>query len=170
MRRPDIWLAVIRIVVGLWFFKSVWSKMTWTLAGGVLPLPSVSERWIGFLPTRLAEYAAGSPPDWYKAFLVDTAIPNSELFAKLTAIGEVLVGLGLTLGLLTVLSSLGALWLILNYFIASFGGGLNPQGFHILLIACMLVFIAARAGRTLGLDGWLLRRSPRSFLARLNLS
>ena len=169
MRHSDVWLAVIRIVVGLWFAKSIVSKLTWSLAAGVLPVPSVSERWINFMPTRLQEYVEAGPPAWYKSFLVNTAIPNGELFAQLTAIGEVLVGIGLTLGLLTVLSSLGGLWLILNYFIASWGGGLNPQGFHILLITSMIVFIAARAGRRLGLDGWILRRYPRSPLASLKL-
>ena len=170
MWRPDLALAVIRVVVGLWFLKSIVSKISWTLWAGVLPLPSVSERWIGFLPLRLAEFVESGPPEWYRAFLVNTAIPNSETFAKLTAVGEVLVGLGLTFGFLTVLASIGGLWLILNYFVASIGAGLNPQGFHILLVACFVLFIAARAGRTLGLDGWLLRRNPRSLLARLHLS
>ncbi|MFN2431984.1 MAG: DoxX family protein [Gemmatimonadota bacterium] len=170
MRRPDVALALIRVVVGLWFFKSVWSKLTWSLAGGFLPIPTVSQRWIGFLPTRLAEYVENGAPGWYKSFLVNTALPNGELFAKLTAVGEVLVGVGLLFGILTVLASLGGLWLILNYFIASLGGGLNPQGFHVLLITCFLVFILTRAGRRLGFDGWLLRNHPRSFLARLHLS
>jgi uncharacterized membrane protein YphA (DoxX/SURF4 family) len=108
-------------------------------------------------------------PDFYREFLTNTAIPNSKLYAQLTAIGEVGVGLSLTFGLLTILGSVGALWLIANYLLASWGGGLNPNGFHILLIACMLAFIAARAGRTWGLDGWLRRRHPDSLLARVPL-
>lgn len=170
MKGADRGLAAIRIVVGFWFLKSIVSKFSWTLWAGVLPLPSVSERWIGFLPERLAEYAGGNPPAWYDEFLTGTAIPNSELLARLTAIGEVAVGIGLFFGFLTVLAALGGLWLIANYFVASLGLGFNQQGFHVLLIGCMVVFIAARAGRTWGLDGWLLRRHPRSFLARLGLS
>lgn len=170
MRHPDLGLVLVRVVVGLWFLKSIWSKFTWTLVGGFLPVPAVSERWIGFMPTRLEEYVQSGPPDWYKHFLLQTAIPNGETFAKLTATGEVLVGIGITFGILTVLASLGGLWLIGNYAIASLGGGLNPQGFHILLITCFVVFILVRAGRRLGFDGWLLRNHPRSLLARLHLS
>ncbi len=155
MRGPARGLAAIRIVTGLWFLKSISTKITWTLAGGILPLPAVSERWIGFLPERLTEYAQSGPPAWYHAFLVGTAIPNGALFAKLTAVGEILVGLSLTLGALTVLGSLGGLWLILNYLIGSWGLGLNQQGLHVMLITCFLVFIVARAGRRWGLDGWL---------------
>lgn len=169
MRHPDRWLAMLRIVVGVWFAKSITSKFTWSVAGGVIPVPRVSERWINFLPERLSEYVANNPPDWYREFLVNTAIPNSDALARATAVGEVAVGVSLTLGLLTVLGALGGLWLIVNYFLASLGAGFNTQGFHVLLMACMIAFIAARAGRTWGLDGWLRRRYPRSILARLHL-
>lgn len=170
MRRPDAGLAALRIVVGVWFAKSLAAKLTWTLWAGMLPVPRVSDRWVNFLARRLAEYAGSDPPAWYKAFLLNTAIPHHTLFAHLTAIGEIAVGIGLTLGFLTVLASLGGLWLVVNYFIATLGLGFNQEGFHVLLIACMVLFILARAGRTWGLDGWLLRRRPTSRLARLGLS
>lgn len=166
MRRADRWLALVRIVVGFWFAKGLATKLSWTLVGGILPFPSVSQRWINFLPERLAEWVASGPPGWYESFLVNAAIPNSTAFAKVTAWGEILVGIGLMLGLFTVLASLGGLWLILNYFVAAMGSGFNQQGFHVLLIACFVAFIAARAGRTWGLDGWLLRHRPRSRLVR----
>src|SRR2546426_2146791 len=38
-------------------------------------------------------------------FLQNTVIPHSQLFAQLTAFGEVAVGLGLTAGLLTTLAA-----------------------------------------------------------------
>ena len=41
MTRPSQWLAVLRILVGLYFVKSLVTKMTVVLAGGVLPLPAV---------------------------------------------------------------------------------------------------------------------------------
>jgi thiosulfate dehydrogenase [quinone] large subunit len=167
MQRSDRWLAVVRIVVGLWFLKGILSKISWTLWAGVLPIPSVSERWIGFMPMRIAEWIESSPPEWYKDFLVGTVMPNSELFARLTAIGEILVGIGVTFGLLTVLFSAGGLWLILNYAVASLGENFNQQGLHVMLTACFLSFMGARAGRTWGLDGWLVRQYPHSLLARV---
>lgn len=161
MLHPDRWLALLRIVVGLWFLKSLATKLTIVWVAGALPLPSASERWIGFLPVRLREWAEINPLGAYRDFLLDFALPNVALFAQLTAFGEVAVGLGLTFGLLTGYASLGGLFLMANYLLASVGLPFDRQGFHLLLIACLLAFLAARAGRVWGLDGWLAERSPR---------
>ena len=167
MKDPGRWLALIRIVVGLWFLKAVMTKWSWVLVAGILPLPTVSQRWVNFLPKRLAEFASQNPIDWYKDFLVDTAIPNAKAFAALTASGEAGVGFGLTLGLLTGLSASIGLLIMANYFLASQWIGFCQQGFHILLMASMVAFLGARAGRTWGFDGWLLKRYPRSFLRKI---
>jgi thiosulfate dehydrogenase [quinone] large subunit len=158
-------LAAIRIVVGAWFLKAIVSKFTWS----EFP-PQVSERWIGFMPIRLREWLDAGPPDWYARLVLEDALRDPTTLATLTAVGEVLVGLGLLLGLLTGLASLGGLWLMVNYVLASWGTGLNQQGFHILLIACLLAFLLARAGRVWGVDGWIVRRRPESLPAKLRLS
>lgn len=170
LRSPDRWLAVLRIVVGLWFLKSAATKLTGFLALGFVPLPSASQRWVSFLPKRLLEYAETVPIDWYRDFLLNTAIPNAPLFAQLTAFGEVVVGLGLTLGLATRLTSVVGLAVMANYFLATYWVGYCQQGFHILLMACMVAFFAAQAGRTWGLDGRLIERFPNNVLARWGLA
>ena len=170
MRAPERWLAVLRIVVGIWFVKSVATKLSWSLAAGLIPVPVASPRWIAFLPRRLQEYAEGNPLDWYAGFLVDVAIPNATVFAHLTAFGEAAVGIGLTLGLLTGPASAIGLLLVVNYFLANFWMGAAQQGFHLLLLAALLAFLGARAGRVWGVDGWLARRLPASRRALLVLS
>jgi len=169
MRFPERGLAVLRIVTGLWFLKGILTKLGLVLVGGFLPLPAASDRWVATMPRLLTRYAEGNPIEGYKHFLLDTVIPQSHLFANLTAFGEVAVGVGLTFGLLTVLASLVGLSLVIAYGLATFWQSPNQQGFHIVLFACMLVFMAARAGRYWGLDGWLRSRHPRSWLARLPL-
>jgi hypothetical protein len=42
----------------------------------------------------------------------------------------------------------------------------NQQGFHLVLVSCMLVFILARAGRAWGLDGWLAWRFPGAWFTK----
>jgi len=163
MRRSDRWLALIRIGIGLWFLKAVKTKLSWFLLAGVLPLPTPSERWINFLPKRLAEFASQNPIGWYQDFLRDTAIPQAKLLASLTAFGEAGAGIGLTLGLLTSLSALVGLFIMLNYFLASSWIGFCQQGFHLLLMLCLLACLGGRAGRTWGVDGWLAKRYPRIF-------
>jgi len=157
------WLALVRIFVGLWFLKSVVTKLSWTLLGGVVPVPTASARWIGFLPKRLADMADGSAVEWYRGFLTDVAVPNSTVFAYLTAFGEVAVGLGLTLGFLTGYASCVGLLIMGNYLLATYGAGSCQQGFHALLIVSMIAFLGARAGRSWGLDGWLRQRFPQRY-------
>jgi thiosulfate dehydrogenase (quinone) large subunit len=166
MTRPAQWLAVLRIVVGLYFVKSLVTKMSVVLVGGVLPIPAVSERWLNVMPKIVARQASENPLSFYKHFLEGTVLPNSSLFAQLTAWGETVVGLGLTLGLLTGLASLVGLFLVTNYGLATQWMSPGQQGFHLVLFFLMLAFFFARAGRTWGLDGWLARQKPRFFLSR----
>jgi len=101
MNRPAQWLAVLRIVVGLYFVKSLITKMSLVWLGGVVPFPAVSERWLTVMPKIVAKQASENPLIFYKQFLEATVLPNSSLFAQMTAWGETVVGIGLTLGLLT---------------------------------------------------------------------
>jgi uncharacterized membrane protein YphA (DoxX/SURF4 family) len=155
MSSPSRWLALLRVVVGLYFFKALWTKLTIIFAGGFLPLPLVSERWIEAMPKIVAKQASENPLLFYKTFLEGSVLPNAAVFAQLTAWGETLVGFGLTFGLITGLAALGGLLLVVNYGLATQWMSSNQLGFHLVLATCMMVFFLARAGRAWGLDGWL---------------
>src|SRR3954470_21217055 len=170
MSHPAEWLAVLRIVVGLYFVKSLVTKMSFVMLGGILPLPAVSERWLTVMPKIVAKQASENPLAFYKQFLEGTVLSHSSIFAQLTAWGETVTGIGLTLGLLTGVASLVGLTLVINYGLATQWMSPGQQGFHIVLFFLMLAFIFARAGRTWGLDAWLARRRPTSFLTRRPLS
>jgi len=149
---------VLRLVVGAWFIKAVWTKLTLAYVAGVLPYPAVSPRFLAFHPKRVAEFAADNPVDWYKAFLQNTVLPHASLFATLQTYGEVVVGLGLILGLFTRLTAVIGLVLSLNYGLATQWMTFGQQGFHLLLITSMVIFLVAGAGRAWGLDAVLLPR------------
>jgi thiosulfate dehydrogenase (quinone) large subunit len=170
MSHPAEWLAVLRIGVGLYFVKSLVTKMTLIMLGGVLPIPAVSARWLEVMPKIVTKQASENPIALFKHFLEATVLTNSNLFAQLTAWGETVVGIGLTLGLLTGLASLVGLVLVINYGLATQWMSPGQQGFHLVLCLLMLAFFFARAGRTWGLDAWLARRRPQSLLARRPLS
>jgi len=159
MIAPQGWIVLLRVVVGFWFLKAVWTKLAVAWLFGVVPYPAVSPRFVGFHPRRVAEFAAGNPVEWYKSFLEGTVLPHAAVFAKLQAYGEVVVGVGLLLGLLTGLSALIGLFLALNFGLATQWMSFGQQGFHLLLVTSMIIFLGARAGRVSGLDGWLLGRA-----------
>jgi uncharacterized membrane protein YphA (DoxX/SURF4 family) len=170
MSHPSQWLALLRIVVGLYFVKSLITKMSIVLLGGVLPVPAVSERWISVMPKIVAKQASDNPVTFYKQFLEGTVLQQSSTFAQLTAWGETVTGLGLTLGLCTGIASVVGLVLVINYGLATQWMSPGQQGFHLVLFFLMLAFFFGRAGRTWGLDGWLARRWPGSILARRPIS
>lgn len=157
MIRPDRWLVLLRVVVGVWFVKAVWTKFTLAYLWDTIPYPTVSPRFLAFQPKRVAEFAAGNPVEWYKEFLERTVLPNSSVFATLQTWGEAAVGIGLILGFLTGLTALVGLFLSLNYGLASQWMSFGQQGFHVMLVTSMIVFFFTRAGRTWGLDGLILR-------------
>src|SRR6184192_1376544 len=86
MNHPDRAVALLRVVVGAWFIKAVWTKVSYGVVAGVIPYPMVSPRFIAFHPKRVAEFAAGNPIGWYRDFLQTTVLPHAELFATLQTI------------------------------------------------------------------------------------
>jgi uncharacterized membrane protein YphA (DoxX/SURF4 family) len=166
MSRPDCWLAVVRIVVGLYFAKAVYTKIGLVMLGGVIPVPGASARWINVMPTIVTKQASENPILFYKHFLENTVLTYPEAFAHLTAIGEAITGIGLTLGLCTGLASLVGLVLAANYGLATQWMSPGQQGFHLVLVTLMIAFHFARAGRTFGLDAKLWSARPKSLFAR----
>lgn len=169
MRNPERWLAVLRIAVGAWFAKAIFTKLSVTLAWGFLPVPTASDRWVHLMPVLVTKYAEGNPIGFFKDFLLTTVVPHSQLYAQLTALGEAAVGLGLLFGCLTTLASAIGLVLVVNYGLAVQWQGSAQQGFHYMLITALAVVLATRAGRHWGVDGWVRARRPGSWLARVPL-
>ena len=166
MTCPSQWLAVLRILIGFWFVKALTSKMDFVLLGGFFPFIGVEPRWLSMMPELVTKQAAENPILWYKTFLEQTVLPNSALFAQLTAWGEVLVGLSLTTGCLAGLGALGGLWLSINYGLASMHMSAASKGFHYMLVITLAVLFMVRSGRAWGLDAWIAWRWPGSLLTK----
>lgn len=166
VRAPDRWLAVLRMVVGAWFAKGVITKLGVTLAFGFLPVPGASARWTATMPKLLAKYAAENPFPFYKAYLLDTVIPNAALYADLTAFGEVFVGVSLLAGLVTPLGAVAGLGLTILYGLAVQHMSSGQLGFHVMLGPMMIAFFFSRSGRVWGVDAWLRARWPNATLVR----
>ena len=167
MRAPERWIAVQRMVVGVWFAKSILTKLGFVLIGGFLPLPAASARWESVMPKLIAKYAADNPFPWYKSFLLDTVVPNSHIFATVTALGEIGVGLSLLLGLFTPIGAFFGLLQVIFYGMAVQQQSSGQQGFHVMLFILMVTFLFTRAGRCWGIDARLRERWPSSRLVQM---
>lgn len=147
-RSAWIWLLV-RLYLGWQWLNAGWGKVNseaWTgsQAGAAIQ---------GFVQGALAKAEAGKDvTGWYASFLENFVLPNAKMFAFMVAWGEVLVGLGLILGLLTG--------------IAAFFGGLMNASFlfagtvsanPLLFILATWLVLAWKVAGWYGLDRWALR-------------
>src|SRR6267143_1242871 len=104
-------------------------------------------RFIACHPRRGADFAAGNPVAWYQDFRETTVLPHAPLFATLQTFGEIAVGLGLVFGVMTRVTAAVGLLLALNYGLATQWMSFGQQGFHLLLVSSMMIFLATGAGR-----------------------
>lgn len=96
----------------------------------------------------------------YKGFLKDAVIPNIMTFQALIVFGELAIGIGLIIGLLTRPAAIGAMFLTLNYMLMRGALTLSAPYVDRVFFAAAVVFLVWPVGSVLGLDGWLARRLP----------
>ncbi|MDF2503600.1 DoxX family membrane protein [Clostridium sp.] len=143
----------------IWTVLRIWLGYQWLTAG----IEKVTgQGWIGskagvsitgFLKGALSK-ATGEHPlvqGWYASFIKSFALPNAEVFSYLVAFGEILVGISLILGALTIVGLIAGAFMNLNYMLAG-TTSTNP----ILYTAAILLIVAGTNAYILGLDRFIL--------------
>jgi len=142
-----IWL-VIRLYVGYSWFTAGWKKVTSDSWTGENAGTAVE----GFIKGALAKAESGKDvTGWYAGFLENTVLPNAEVFSFLVAYGELLVGLGLILGLLTGIAAFFGGIMNVSFL---FAGTLSTN--PILFILATWLVLAWKNAGWYGLDRWAL--------------
>ncbi len=101
-----VW-TVLRVWLGIQWIEAGWHKMGGFDAGG-------------FVNGAIAK-AGGDHPSvqgWYASFLEGFALPNIDLFNFLIPWGEMLVGVGLIVGIATIPALLAGAFMNLNFMLA----------------------------------------------------
>ncbi|MBY6037611.1 DoxX family membrane protein [Fictibacillus nanhaiensis] len=130
-------LTIIRLYLGVQWFVAGWSK----ISGGF----DATGFLMGAVKKANGEHPAVQP--WWADFLNGFAIPNVGLFNVLVPWGELLVGLGLILGVFTTFSVL--MGLVMNFaYMFSGTTSTNPQ---MILLEFLILVAAFNAGK-IGLD------------------
>ena len=125
-------------------------------------LPKIQQDFTPGLATFLESVVLERGHPFYQEFVQRVVLPNVPAFAALVTWGELLVGVGLVLGLLTRLSAVVALVLAMNYMFAKGAWFWMPSSNDAAFVAIALTLLIGAAGRTLGLDAFLAQRWPRS--------
>ena len=144
-----LWLAV-RLYLGYTWITSGWGKIgnpAWMQTGEALK---------GFWEYAVLIPEAPARPaivfNWYRAFL--SAMLDSGIytwFAKLIAVGELVIGVALVLGLFTWLFAFFGGFMNWNFMMAG-SASVNP----VMLILSIFLILAWKTAGWLGLDRWLL--------------
>lgn len=143
-----IWL-VLRVYVGYEWLIAGWAKVNNPVWVG----PKAGVAVSGFLNGAL-EKTGGQHPDvsgFYGAFIHNVALPNAATFSYLVAFGELLVGIGLILGIFTGISAFFGAFMNMNYLFAG-TVSTNP----ILFVVELFLILAWRTAGFIGVDRYLL--------------
>jgi thiosulfate dehydrogenase [quinone] large subunit len=148
VRMSWIWL-IVRLYVGYEWIIAGWAKVQNPAWFG----SSAGSALAGFLKGALAK-SAGDHPDvqgWYATFLQNVVLPNASVWSNVVAVGELLVGIALILGIFTGIAALFGSFMNFNYLLAG-TVSTNP----ILLFLAIFIILAWKTAGWIGLDRWLL--------------
>lgn len=148
-RFATVWL-VIRVLLGISWLTSGWGKITnpaWMDGGTALR---------GFWTGAVQIPEGGRPPiafDWYRGFIQTLLDAEAYTwFAKLVAIGEVLVGVALIIGAFVGIAAFFAGLMNWNFIMA---GAASTNG--LFFAAAVLLILAWKTAGYIGADYYLLR-------------
>ena len=135
-----VW-TVLRIWLGIQWLEAGWHKVNDGFDAS------------GFLQGALGKAAGDHPAvqGWYATFLKEFAIPNVDLFNLLIPWGEVLVGLGLIIGFMTIPALLAGAFMNLNFLLAG-TVSTNP----ILYTVAIILLFTGKGTYYWGADRWMI--------------
>jgi thiosulfate dehydrogenase [quinone] large subunit len=142
---------------GLWFVVRMYVGAEWLLAGWE---KVISPAWgtngkalAGFAAGALAKASGDHPAvqGWYAWFLQHIVLPGAGFFSFLVTWGEVAVGLGLLLGVLTGIAAGFGVLMNLNYLLSG-TVSINP----VLGVLGLFLCFSWRVCGWIGVDRWLL--------------
>jgi len=158
-----LWL-IVRLYVGYEWLTAGWDKLT----GRSIALDSFGQAvkggpWVftGHDGAALSAFVAGAlkqaqgahpaVQSWYASFLQNFVLPNAAIFSYLITFGEICVGLGLILGILTGIAAFFGVFMNLNFLLAG-AVSINP------VIGTLAIFLvmAWRIAGYYGADRYLL--------------
>mgnify|MGYP001017097674 CR=1 FL=1 len=141
-----LWIALLRVMIGL-MFLTTWGSNA--LKGYYTP-----DGLLHFFTVVFPQ--AENPLRFYADFITAVILPARSAFAPFQLVAEGLLGLALLGGLFTPVASVAGAFFLANVFLATLGH--DWPWAYLMPISLLGVFFLTRAGRSLGLDAWLLLR------------
>jgi uncharacterized membrane protein YphA (DoxX/SURF4 family) len=140
------WIALLRMMMGVMFIT------TWliNLLNGFYTPDGLLAFFTDVYPQ------SENPLTWYAGFIEGVILPIRAGFAPFQLVSEFVMGLALLVGAFTPLFSLAGIFFLVNTFLASLGHDWIWS--YLMPIGILAVTLFTRAGRSLGVDAYLLKR------------
>lgn len=110
-KASGLWLTALRMFLGIMWFKSGLEK----IASGWLAIDTSSSASI------VSTLTSDNAVSWYKDFINSVVVPNLSVFLAMITITELLLGIALFFGGLTVLAAFGSIVMDINFFLSGTG-------------------------------------------------
>jgi uncharacterized membrane protein YphA (DoxX/SURF4 family) len=140
------WIALLRIMLGV-MFLTTWAS---NLSKGYYTPDGLTN----FFTVKFPQ--AANPLSGYASFIENVILPARYVFAPIQLVGECLLGIFLLVGVLTRLTSIAAAFFIANTFLATLGQ--DWPWSYAMILGILFVVFCTQAGRSLGVDGWLVKK------------
>jgi thiosulfate dehydrogenase [quinone] large subunit len=143
-----LWL-ILRLYVGYEWVVAGWGKVTNSAWVGSQAGTAIS----GFVNGALQQTTGAHPnvQGWYATFLQDVVLAHPAIWSYLISFGELLVGIGLIVGLFTGIAAFFGSLMNVNYLLAG-AVSTNP----ILFVIATWLVLAWKTAGWWGLDRWVL--------------
>lgn len=151
-RASVLWL-VVRVWLGLQWIDAGWHKVTDSAWVGAEAGAGIT----GFVKGAIAKSIVSetnprpSVQAWYASYLENFVLPYAEIYSYVVAFGELAVGIGLILGILTGIAAFFGVVMNTNFLLAG-TVSTNP----ILAIPAIFIILAWRNAGWIGLDRFVL--------------
>jgi thiosulfate dehydrogenase (quinone) large subunit len=163
--RVSDWLFRSREASFMWLVVRLWLGYQWVNAGYQKIWGSErSAFWFGggagvkgFATAGVLGSSTGkggASYGWWAAFLHNFVVPNASLIGRVVSLGELLIGIGLILGLFTGAAAFAGVLLNLTYMFSG-SAGVNPM----FALLSVFLILAWRNGGWIGVDRFVLQNA-----------
>lgn len=165
-KSAPLWF-IVRLYLGYEWVMAGWDKVinpVWFGSGAGAALKGFVQGAVAKTACAPGVAASACHPDvpmWYASFLQSMVLPHAMVWSNFVAVGEVLVGLGLIVGLFTGIAAFFGFFMNMNYLLAG-TVSVNP----ILLILALPLMLAWRVAGYWGLDRYARPYVRRKFHSR----
>jgi hypothetical protein len=150
-----LWVGFYRIALGFMWLNMALQKAPWIMGPEGKPY--------GWLYGYIWKEINHPTFEFYTATLKNVILPNFQFFGFFTFVVEIAIGISLVLGILVpLIGGLGGTLMQLNIMMGSYS--IPGEWFWLwpLLVGSHVVFMMGRAGRRVGLDGYIIGSDGRS--------